>query len=129
LAIQPSAPLFSSSQAAATTLKRMMAAMAELCCSATASKRCRGPRRDLLDIDDTDNRITAASSYRCGTRITTAVAFYGSTSTRRLEGRLRRSAPRQDGRGRGGAVLRQVISVSSTSTKPASALRFGGTML
>jgi hypothetical protein len=60
-------------------LKRMMAAMIELFCDSFAQV----PQRIVLDIDDTEDRSTAASSSRCSTRTMTAVASCRSTSTRR----------------------------------------------
>jgi hypothetical protein len=68
----------------ATALKRMMAAMVELFCDGFEAV----PQRILLDIDDTEDRVTAASSWRCSTPTTTAVVFCRSTFTRR-----RRASP------------------------------------
>ena len=63
----------------ATALKRMMAAMIELFCDSFEQV----PRRILLDIDDTEDRVHGGQQPRSSMRTTTAAAFCRSTFTRR----------------------------------------------
>ena len=60
-------------------LKRMMAAMVNLFCDSFPEP----PRRIVLDIDDTEDRVHGGQQPRCSTPIMTGAAFCRSTSTRR----------------------------------------------
>jgi hypothetical protein len=92
----------------ATALKRMMAAMVELFCDSFAEV----PRRIVLDIDDTEDRVHGPQQLALlPSPTTTADASCRSTSTRRSRAsRSRDPAPRQDADGTEVAlVLRHVI--------------------
>ena len=87
-----------------TTLKRMMVAMVELFCDSFAQV----PRRIVLDIDDTEDRVHGAQELALfhahyGGYCFLPIHVYGGDH-RQAGGR--HSPPRQDpGRGRGGARL------------------------